>query len=184
MQRPNALSRCWLANLPEPSLLPLASWEAECSVQTWKWLILSLRVRLPAYVLTIHRPLQSMLSAKHLQLMLSLSYRPQTNQRRPGFYSWLHFIMGRFFIDDESIWNGRMPNSIAKYPRQYKERWLSGWECGLLLQRTLVWLPVPMSGGLQGPVISFPGVSTPFLAIQDNWTHICTWTHTHTHVYL
>lgn len=142
MQRPNALSRCGLANLPEPSLLPLASWEAECSVQTWKWLILSIRVRLPAYVLTIHRPLQSMLSAKHLQLMLSLSYRPQTNQRRPGFYSWLHFIMGRFFIDDESIWNGRMPNSIAKYPRQYKERWLSGWECGLLLQRTLVWLPV------------------------------------------
>lgn len=62
----NALTRWGLANFPEPSLLPLASWEAECSAQTWKWLILSLHVKLPVYVLTIYSPLQPVLSANHL----------------------------------------------------------------------------------------------------------------------
>lgn len=66
MQRPNALTRCRLANFPELSLLPLASWEGECSAQTWKWLILSLHVRLPVYVLAIYSPLQLMLSVNHL----------------------------------------------------------------------------------------------------------------------
>lgn len=52
------------------------------------------------------------------------------------------------------------------------ERWISSKEHSLLLKRTQVWSPEPMSEGLQLPVTPAPRAQMPFSGLHRQCTHM------------
>lgn len=64
------------------------------------------------------------------------------------------------------------------------EKWLSGYEHILLLQRTLVPFSAPTSGQSQPPVIPAPADLTSLASIMGTYTHVYIPLHTHTHKYI